>query len=702
MTRYKYIFLSSLGLFLITLGSCKIQKGFESLDSFNYFEAKKNFEKSIQKEKSPASYGLSVIYFRNDNPFHNLDSAYHYSLLSVESFKESKEKTQIKWKEKLDFSLEKAKLHRKEISDLAFNKTVDENTVLAYQGFIAKYPWSVFKELAEQRRDSLAFLNAKSIGSSTAYIEFLKKYQNEKWENKAQTLLFRAQFDETIIEGLTQSYVDFINKFPDNPLVRDAEFQIYSLETKAGTIAEYRTFIRSFPKNPFINDAWTSLYRLSIADYKKETIEKFSNDYSDFPFQDLIQQDLKLVGKKIFQFIKNEQYGFMDESGNVVIPAKYEFAGEFNNGLAVVAKNGIYGYINKDGVLLIDYKYEEAMDFDQGRAIVLENDKYGIIDVSGTYILNPKYKDIGVFSEGLAYVQEEKGFQYYTLDGSLAFSTMYDEAFSFDKGMALVRKNEEKGYIKKDGSFVVSVENGSLKHFKDSIFIHETRDSVNLMYANGEYLFAESFDQIGVLKNNRAIIEKNGQYGYIDGKGKIIIPMEHTPYSNYTQFAQFENGHVVIKRNGKFAMMDSLGKSVLPAIFTGIGTFGELIPITKGDGWGYSNKDVYLKIKYQYSYAYGFVNGGAIVERDDLMGVIGLENEEIIPIAFESIKRMSNDILLVKQAGFYGLLTISNETVVASNYDRIQELSPNLFQLIKGQNVTYYEVNNNRIISLQD
>ena len=66
-------------LFFVNLGwANKITKGFEALQEFNYFEAKKLFTKSLKKYPAPASFGLATIYYRKDNPFHSLDSAYKY------------------------------------------------------------------------------------------------------------------------------------------------------------------------------------------------------------------------------------------------------------------------------------------------------------------------------------------------------------------------------------------------------------------------------------------------------------------------------------------------------------------------------------------------------------------------------------------------------------------------------------------------
>src|SRR5688500_18532773 len=74
----KFALLFFLTLLLISpdASAGRIRKGFRALEIHNYFEARRLFEKSLKRETAAASYGLSIIYQRNDNPFHNLDSAY--------------------------------------------------------------------------------------------------------------------------------------------------------------------------------------------------------------------------------------------------------------------------------------------------------------------------------------------------------------------------------------------------------------------------------------------------------------------------------------------------------------------------------------------------------------------------------------------------------------------------------------------------
>ena len=64
--------------------------------------------------------------------------------------------------------------------------------------------------------------------------------------------------------------------------------------------------------------------------------------------------------------------------------------GKFTNGLARVGNiYSKYGYINKTGKTVIKFEFEYASDFNNGLAWVKNNGKYGYINTQGQYIWNP-------------------------------------------------------------------------------------------------------------------------------------------------------------------------------------------------------------------------------------------------------------------------------------------------------------------------
>ena len=688
-------------LTFFTLAGCHVNKGYEALKVYNYFEAKKQFEKGLQRNTSASAYGLSQIYFRNDNPFHQVDSAYHYGLLAVESYNEADEKKQIKWLEKNNYSLQNALDQRSELSSFFYKAAIDSNTVMAMKHFIAKHPWSLLRDSAIYVRDELAFKNTQTLGRSESFEKYLKRFPESHRFEDAKQLMYKAQYLETITPGSISSFNEFILKYPNNSYVAQANKKLYELSTEKNTIAEYESFILEFPKSPYIKEAWKNLYRLSIADYSKDVLLKFKVEHPSFPFPEMIESDLELVGKELFLIKRNISYGFMNREGQLMIDPDYSYASNFSNGLAVVVCDDKFGYIDKSGVIVIDCVFDEAQDFNQGTAIVEKDGYFGMIGTTGDFILKPEFLDVGAIREGLFYAENKKGFKYYAPDGSVAISSQYDQAFTFESGLAKVKLEGVVGFVNKDGSFLVQSNKGDLRRFKDTLFVLKLRDSSTFIGPSG-MIGDQYFDRIGVLKENRAIVSKDGKYGYVNREAKIVIDLKRNEFSNYFQFAQFENGHAKVFKQDRYALMDSLGENILPAIFTGIGAYGELIPVSKGDGWGYADTKVRLKIKYNYDYAYPFINSIAIVELDGFSGLINLSGEEITPINFEELTRIAFDYFIFKSDSGVGLLNSKGEKAIDQTFLRISEIGNGLIRCENEEEIMYYDITKNELITLKE
>lgn len=66
----------------------------------------------------------------------------------------------------------------------------------------------------------------------------------------------------------------------------------------------------------------------------------------------------------------------MNRSGEMVVPAKYDVACSFSEGLAAVKKNGKWGYIDRTGRIVIPAIYFNASPFRNGRANVYLDTTY--------------------------------------------------------------------------------------------------------------------------------------------------------------------------------------------------------------------------------------------------------------------------------------------------------------------------------------
>lgn len=73
-------------------------------------------------------------------------------------------------------------------------------------------------------------------------------------------------------------------------------------------------------------------------------------------------------------------WGFVDNTGTMIIEPRYDDAKAFSNGLAPVKIENVWGYITKDNELVIPAKYEDAKNFtNKGAACVKSNEKWVVI-----------------------------------------------------------------------------------------------------------------------------------------------------------------------------------------------------------------------------------------------------------------------------------------------------------------------------------
>lgn len=112
----------------------------------------------------------------------------------------------------------------------------------------------------------------------------------------------------------------------------------------------------------------------------------------------------------VYTTIDDGPAGYIDPTGEMVIPAKYAFVGVFSEGVAMVRPLGSidYGYINKKGEWVIEPQYDMSLGFHEDVATVKERNadgsaSFGIIDKTGKKLAQHlNYNFVGIFRDGLA------------------------------------------------------------------------------------------------------------------------------------------------------------------------------------------------------------------------------------------------------------------------------------------------------------
>lgn len=155
-------------------------------------------------------------------------------------------------------------------------------------------------------------------------------------------------------------------------------------------------------------------------------IDKSGNAAIKFKYNEARPFSEKLAAVKI-----SDKWGFINSSEDVEISPQFISAGDFGNGLAPARKNSNqFGYVNRSGTLIIPEQFEIAEPFQEERAAVFVDGKWTFIDTSGNQITSPKFDEVAPFFNGLAKV-------------TILIPSEMDDEFT-----------EKVGYINKSGSYV--------------------------------------------------------------------------------------------------------------------------------------------------------------------------------------------------------------------------------------------------------
>lgn len=690
-----------LGAFVAAPVSGKLKKGFAALSEYNYFEAKKQFYKALKKDSVGAGYGLSVIYARNDNPFHHTDSAFKFITLATTKYPALDAKSKAKYAE-LGIDSTSIAIQGTYIDSLFYDAAFAENTVPAWQHFIDFHKSQPYLDLAIENRNEVAFDLAEEANTSTAYRDFMDQFPEADQISEAGKRYHRLLYEEQTKEGRVRDFQRFIEKNPDSPYISDAEFRVYEKATAPGTLEVYRQFIEENPQNEHVNKAWRNIYALEVGELSARTIAAFSMKYPDYPFSDELKTDFQYATTRYYPIQENGLWGFIDASGNVRIEPAYNWVEPFIENLASVGKNDKVAFINKAGQLITDFEFEDAYAFRSGYSVVVKDEHYGVINRLGKWIVDPVYQDVGEFSEGFFYAENEEGFYgYLDENGNVAIDFVLENATDFKNGLAIVQKDGKYGIINARAEQVSEFRYDWIEPFRTDRNPSRFKigNSFGLIDQVGTVLVDSVYSHIGDFSEELALAASNNVYGFIDIKGDTIIDFKYTFSSAALKVSAFQNGHVRVFQKDKMGVIDTAGTRIFPAIFENIGEFtGNLIPVTKKDKWGYSDLKVNLVIPYQFDIAENFRDSVAVVSKNGLYGLIDTLGKSKIDFKYKSMVLLDSLILVSDSA--YGLIDMNENVLVPMIYSDAEVIDKQIIRFVNDANQggDYYDITQQKFI----
>lgn len=306
----------------------------------------------------------------------------------------------------------------------------------------------------------------------------------------------------------------------------------------------------------------------------------------------------------LFPARDHDKTGFIDVNGNMVIPAQWDSASAFHDGLAAVANyvgpgsESETGYIDRAGKMVIPMQRWDNIvdhDFHDGVVAYAKGDRYGFMDSKGKIVIEPRFYyepsapgadacedeegPVQDFSEGFAFVQE--GHRHYFIDktGKRAFGRDFDDAQPFHDGIAAANNGKGWGFIDKKGNWLIKPKYGSVGNFFEGVAPVEKSnhvwvfiDRTGKQAISGEFAYAESFSEGKAVvykpdasETTTGLMDRSGktlwlQQGWTvhslhDGAARVEIDTPHEETTTYaggsTTSSWSDNQTIFVDKDGK-------------------------------------------------------------------------------------------------------------------------------------------------------
>lgn len=342
----------------------------------------------------------------------------------------------------------------------------------------------------------------------------------------------------------------------------------------------------------------------------------------------------------LFPIEKNGKAGYINVTGKLVIPPKFDEAWRFSEGLAPVRLGEDWGYIDKTGRFAIKPQFFEAGKFSGGFAQVgiywpgrksidskVGYDAY--INNKGEIISKDRFAIAFSFSDGYAHIQTEdykSGFIDHT--GKIVlFADIYGSGFSEGRGLFKTNRNVPGslvGYIDKNGKVVIPARYINGEDFSEGLACVHNDEGAGFIDVNGDTAIPFKYDLCGSFSEGMASVLMDDLVGFIDKSGKMVIqpkfewvPGDETRFSDgvavvnvgepekptkdgLRDVAITAERNILANSSGLFGVIDKTGKFIIPAKYVQLGDFQNGLAwvnlsdsyIIHGDTdrWGYINK----------------------------------------------------------------------------------------------------------------
>lgn len=419
----------------------------------------------------------------------------------------------------------------------------------------------------------------------------------------------------------------------------------------------------------------------NMARIKRETLWTFMPVDTETPITEPKFEDARLFQEGLSAVLYHQKWGFIDKTGNFVIPAEYDKVSDFFQGYARVQKNNLWGIIDKQGKIIVPIEYEFIDELKNGHYRVKKNKLWGFLDSLFTLVVPCQYYNAYPFQHGTAKVeQQDKKISFITSKGTLIIPfTNKSDIGDFSEG--LCPKKEEKtslwGYINLAAQWQIAP-----NYLKAGTFIHglaivQDKDKTLIIINLQGKAIIQHLEEVIHIDKERCKVKRKGHTFYINHQGKMLNlwGFVNTKGEMYIQpqfihAEPFYEGYAaVLDTHFIWHYIDKQGKIHIGGFEDAESVKEGTMAVKKQGKWGIINLKNEILIPFEYDDILGYNEGIALVCKNKLWGAINKNGKMVIPIQYEQIKPCSEGKIAIRENKKWGYVDIQGRWIISPKYD---------------------------------
>ncbi|MGD9492874.1 MAG: WG repeat-containing protein [Bacteroidales bacterium] len=385
---------------------------------------------------------------------------------------------------------------------------------------------------------------------------------------------------------------------------------------------------------------------------------------------------------------KDGRIGFIDSSYTEVVAPVYEMCESFYASdlkLARVFRDGKWGYINKQGKEVIPCQFEDSENFgrDDYALVQFKDEKfcidtlgnriqscdhvvqwqktngnivsrgyvYGLVNNEGIVVLPVIYDQLYKMpNEDFYRISRNKLIGLADKSGKIILPCKYEEIGHFwkDKNIALIRRDTMYGVIDSNFQIIIPYEYELIQGDLTGNLIFKKNGLFGLMDLNTTILIPALYQQFNGFRqimytrdpNPYAMVMRDSLYGYINLKGKEVIPCKYK-HLGY----EIHNNRVFYQENNKYGFLDTTGKVVVAPVYDRVYNFIiDVTAVQQGEKWALINEKGKLITEFDYDLIVGhtwYDQQFVVVYQNKKCGVIDKKGKTVLPVEYEAIHEFS-------------------------------------------------------------